>query len=153
MLVMTTPGERRLDRPPSERYQTPPEAEPVVAGSSGRAVSAGIAAGTGWILATVLLGGVLALSAGLLVVAGAAGRLIGLAIGWGAGPALAPRQRVSLVIAVVALAFVVGQLGLWAYAQAEGGVLAPLDYLGQTFGIVAPLQLVLAAVVGWWTAR
>lgn len=114
---------------------------------------AGIVAGVAWILATVLLGGVLALSAGLLVVAAAAGRLIGLAIGWGAGPALAPRRRVSLVVAVVVLAFVVGQLGLWAYAQLEGGVLAPLDYLGQTFGIVAPLQLILATVIGWWTAR
>ncbi len=153
MPVMTSPGERRLDRPPSERYRTPPEPESVVAGSTARAVMAGLAAGAGWVVATIVLGGVLALSAGLLVIAAGAGRLIGLAIGWGAGLAVAPGPRLGLMVGVVVVAFVLGQLGLWAYARLEGGVLAPIDYLGATFGLIAPLQLILAGAVGWWTAR
>ena len=48
---------------------------------------------------------------------------------------------------------VLGQVGLWLFARAEGGVLAPIDYLGQTFGPLVPVEVVLAAVVAWWRAR
>jgi hypothetical protein len=36
---------------------------------------------------------------------------------------------------------------------AEGGVLAPIEYLSQTFGPLVPIQLVIAGVAAWWTAR
>ena len=84
-----TPGERRLARPPSERYAD--EAAPGPAGEtptpgsgddrldgSGHRVGARIA--LGGVVLTVLLGGVMALSAGLLVLWGAAGYLIGQAV-------------------------------------------------------------------------
>jgi hypothetical protein len=59
------------------------------------------------------------------------------------------------VVAVVlaAIAVLAGQVGLWLYAQTEGGVLTLPDYLGQTFGVLVPLQLVIAVALAWWTAR
>jgi hypothetical protein len=153
MLVMGTPGERRLDKPPSERYRVAPEPEPVTRGSSARAIGGGAGAAGAWALLTILFGGILLITAGLLVLAGAAGRVIALAVAWGGGPALAADRRLALVLALVAAGFVLGQLGLWAYGRAEGGVLAPVDYLITTFGIVVPLQLAIALAVAWWTAR
>jgi hypothetical protein len=154
MPVMGTPGERRLDRPPSDRFRAPTDPAPEPArGSTPRAFGAGVAAGAAWGVVTVLLGGVLAVSAGLLVLAAAFGRLIGLAVRWGGGEAVPRRTRVGIVLGCIVVGFALGQLGLWAYARAEGGALAPLDYLAQTFGLVVPLQLVVAGVVGWWTAR
>jgi hypothetical protein len=102
---------------------------------------------------TVVFGGILLITAGLLVLAGAAGRLIALAVAWGGGPGLVAGTRMILVIGLVAAGFVLGQLGLWAYGRAEGGVLDPVDYLVTTFGIVVPLQLAIALFVAWWTAR
>ncbi len=101
----------------------------------------------------MLLGGVLALSAGLVVVAAAFGRLIGLATAWGGGAAISPRTRLLIVLAFIVDGFIVGQLGLWAFSQVEGGVLDPFAYLGETFGLLVPVQLVAALAVGWWTAR
>ena len=46
-----------------------------------------------------------------------------------------------LALGAVAL----GQLGLWQYGRTEGGVLGPLDYLGQVYG---PLVLVEFAAAG-----
>lgn len=153
MLAMGSPGERRLDRPPSDRYRTAVEPEAAPAGSMGRAVAAAALASAGWALATVLLGGVLALSAGLIVLAAAFGRVVGLATAWGGGPALSPRARVAVTLALIADGFILGQLGLWAYSRVEGGVLDPLAYLGETFGVLVPVQLVVAGLVGWRTAR
>ena len=51
------------------------------------------------------------------------------------------------------LAVVLGQLGLWLYARSVGGVLGPLDYLGETFGPLVPLEFAAAALTSWLTAR
>jgi hypothetical protein len=109
--------------------------------------------------ATVVLGGVFAMSAGLLVVAAATGYAVGLAMAAGAGAGGArgasakdPAMRwMPPILAVVGV--VLGQLGLWLFARTEGGVLSLPDYLGQTFGFVIPLQVLVAGVVAWWTAR
>jgi hypothetical protein len=153
MPVMGTPGERRLDRPPSDRFAAPPEAERPPSGSTLRAVGAGGGAAAAWAIATVLFGGGLTITAGLLVLAAAFGRLIALAVAWGGGAGLASGTRRALVVGLVVAGFVLGQLGIWAYGRAEGGVMAPLDYLLTTFGIVVPLQLGIALAVAWWTAR
>ena len=105
------------------------------------------------IVATILLGGVLAFSAGLLVVAAVTGRAIALAIQLGGGDAITPGMRVGLAIGLSVLALALGQLGLWWYAGTEGGVLGPIDYLGQAFGVLVPLQFVLAIGFAWWAAR
>lgn len=156
MLVMGMPGDRRLDRPPSDRYVAAPNADATVtapAGSNIRAVGAGVLAAAGWAVLSVVLGGGLAISAGLLVLAAAGGRIIAVATAWGGGSGLASRTRLALVVGLVIAGFALGQLGIWAYGRAEGGVLAPVDYLVTTFGVVVPLQLAVALAVGWWTAR
>lgn len=160
------PGERRLARPPSDRYRgegsgdgtASDGATDVRAGSAGRGIALGL--GTAVVAAAVIvgLGGVLAMSAGLLVVAAAAGYAIAVAVrlGDGAGrgePAGSVPARPVTASVLAILAVLLGQLGLWLFARSEGGVLAPLDYLGQTFGALVPIQLLLAAAVAWWTAR
>lgn len=158
MAVMTTgpdPGERRLSHPPSERYDAAPsdaQDEPVP-GSPGRAVAWGaLAAGAGAAL-TVLLGGVVAISVGLLVVWASAGNAVGLATRMGGGAALAAPRRTWLAVVLALVGVLVGQVGLWAYATSEGGVLPLVEYLATTFGVLVPLQALLAAGAAWWAAR
>lgn len=102
---------------------------------------------------TVLLGGVLGLSAGLLVVAGATGWAIGSAVRSLSGATLNRDLRTGIAIAIALIAFAVGQVGLWWYAGTEGGVLSLADYLGETFGPLVPAQAILASVLAWWAAR
>ena len=100
-----------------------------------------------------MLGGVLAISAGLLVIAVAIGYGVatGMLVGLGKNPVILWRWVPPVMLAVAAI--LLGQLGLWLYARTEGGVLGLPDYLAQTFGVLVPLQVVLAAVAAWWTAR
>ena len=44
-------------------------------------------------------------------------------------------------------------IGLWAYAQSEGGVLGPLDLLWQVYGGLVPFEFAVAAVLAWIGAR
>jgi len=154
-------GERRLDRAPSERYRSAPVAAPPTDHSAGapagtsaaRGVAFGVVvaiAGAGLI---VLLGGAMAVSAGLLVVAVAIGYGIALASVAGAGDTLSRPARSWFAAVIAGLALLVGQLGLWLFARTEGGVLPLVDYLGETFGVLVPLELLLAAGVAWWRAR
>ena len=164
-------GERRLERAPSERYGTAPGAgrpgasDPAVRAGAGpgeiaptRAASArGIAFGAVAALVgaalIVVFGGALAVSAGLLVVASAVGYAVGLATVIGAADTLPPGRRSLGAGGLAGLGVLLGQVGLWLFARAEGGVLGPLDYLGQTFGVLVPVEVLLAAVVAWWRAR
>ena len=153
-------GERRLDRAPSERYRSAPVAAPPVdpsAGAAGATAARGVAfgavvaiAGAGLI---VLLGGALAVSAGLLVAAAAIGYGVALAIVAGAGDTLSKPARSWIAAVLAALGLLVGQLGLWLFARSEGGVLPLVDYLAETFGVLVPLEVLLAAGVAWWRAR
>lgn len=152
-----SPGEQRLDRPPSDRYvdaSAGPEVEG--AGSRGLTPAQAIAAATGLALvgaaATVVLGGLLALSAGLLVVAAAAGRFIGLVLA-SLRATWSSTRRVIAAVTLTTAGFLVGQVGLWWFAGTEGGVLTLTDYLGQTFGALVPLQLVIGGGLAWWSAR
>ena len=164
------PGERRLARAPSERYgATPGNGTPPAPGRGGltppgasgeasraapsRGIAFGAIAGLLGAVLIVVFGGALAVSAGLLVVATAAGYAVGLATVIGAADTLPPSRRSSIAGALAGLGALLGQVGLWLYARAEGGVLPPIDYLGQTFGVLAPVEVVLAAVVAWWRAR
>lgn len=149
------PGERRLAHPPSDRYREaePPAAEENPGASPARGVAFGIVAAVAGAAAITLLGGILAVSSGLIVVAGATGWAVGVAAHVGAGGRLAERRGVWLAIGLALLAVVLGQAGLWAYARAEGGVLGPLDYLAETFGLLVPLELLAASIVAWASAR
>ena len=112
-----------------------------------------IAAAVTGAAAMTVLGGVLAVSAGLLVAAGASGWAVAVGLRAGAGQQLARGRRVRLALGLALVSVALGQLGLWLYALTEGGVLGPLDYLAQTFGLLVPLEFLVAWVVAWITAR
>jgi hypothetical protein len=97
-----------------------------------------------------ILAGVFAVDVGLVVVAVVVGRFVGLAV---RGGGLATRRRVSLAVTLALASVALGQVATWVYARSEGGVLGLLDYLGQTFGPLVPLELLLAAALAWWSAR
>jgi hypothetical protein len=150
------PGERRgakqLDRPPSDRYMASTVehvSTTLLTGAQSIAV-AGLFAVIG-ALAITFGGGLLAITAGLVVIA--------VAIGWGVGTVLAlgPGRRsgrttvLALVLAAGGVAL--GQVGLWLLARQEGGVLSLADYLAETFGFLVPLQFLAAAGAAWWRSR
>ncbi len=101
----------------------------------------------------VARGGPLAVSAGLLVVAAVLGRSVALALTVGAAGAVQAPSRTWLAVLIAVAGVLLGQLGLWLFGRTEGGVLGLTDYLGQTFGLLVPLQVGIAAVVAWWSAR
>jgi len=78
----------------------------------------------------VILGGVLAVTAGLIVAAGLIGWLVGLLV----------RPPVwAALIAVGAIAL--GLLGIWLFGRWEGGVLDPIEYFAEVQGFLVPLEL------------
>ena len=145
------PGERRLARPPSDRYRTSvPDRErgsaPPQGGARASSLGLGTLAALAGAAATVALGGVMAVSGGLLIVA--------VVTGYAIGSSVAGRSRAVWIAVTLAVAgILLGQVGLWLFARVEGGVLALPDYLGQTFGVLVPLEIVLGAAAAWWTAR
>lgn len=157
--LRTSPGERRrLAHPPSDRYPrdvVPPSAEPRVdpAASVARGVAIATLVAIAGAVAIVVIGGVMTLTAGLLVVAGSTGGSVGLALRWGAGGRLTRRRRIVIALGLAIGSVALGQSGLWQYARTEGGVLALLDYLGEVFGPLVPLQFASAATVAWLAAR
>jgi hypothetical protein len=150
-----TPGDRRrsLDRPPGERYAAPGSDEAPPPGRIGipGPVAAVLTALAGTAL-TVLLGGVLSLSAGLLLVAGGTGWLVGRAVA-ASGPGSRPASRVTLAVGLAVASVVLGHLGLWLFARSEGGALGFADYVAQTWGPLAVVQYVVAVVAGWLASR
>ena len=153
-------GERRLARPPSERYAAAGGAEPSAPpadtadrASPARAIAFGAVAAIVGAALIVVLGGAMAISAGLLVAAAAIGYAVGLATVAGAAATLTRPGRPGFAAVLAGLGIVLGQVGLWLFARTEGGVLPLIDYLGQTFGPLVPLELLLAVGVAWWRAR
>jgi hypothetical protein len=129
------PGEprQRLERAPGERYLRPGER---ATDEDGRldAVAWPLAVALGTVVGFVVLGGVMAVTAGLIVVAGFAGWLIG---------KLASPPVLAAVVALVAIA--AGFLAIWAFGRLEGGVLDPVEYLLEVEG---PVVVVLTFLVG-----
>lgn len=155
MTASPDPGERRLAHPPSERYESVPDvpAPAVAPGSPGRGLGWGAGAAAVGAVLTVLLGGVLAISAGLLVLWVSAGNAVGIATRIGGGAALPAPRRTWLAVALAIVGVAMGQVGLWWYATTEGGVLPLVEYLSTTFGVLVPLQALLAVGAAWWAAR
>ena len=152
------PGERRLARPPSDRYRAAAAREAAVAvpdpgASTARGAALALVAAIVGAGAIVLLGGRLSISAGLIIVAAAAGWAIATALRYGAGGHLAPRRRVAIAIALALGAVLLGQLGLWQSARAEGGVLDPVEFLLEVYGPLVPIELGAAAILAWLGAR
>lgn len=138
------PGERRLPRPPSDRYRSrPPEPEPAAPQAAARGPVLGVVAAIAGAAAITVLGGIATVTAGLVVVAAATG--------WATGAVLPGRSRAAVALALAGVAL--GQLGLWAYARSQGGVLGPLDLLWEVYGGLVPLEFAAAAILAWIAAR
>lgn len=120
------PGDRRpsLERPPGERYRP---AEPADDPGMARLdrVAWPIAVLLGTVIVFTILGGVMTLTAGLIVVAVFAGWLIGKLV-----------SPPPLAAAVGVVAVILGFLGIWAFGRIEGGVLDPVEYLAEVEGWV-----------------
>ena len=152
----TEPGERRLSRPPSDRYraaEAATAAAPEPTASAARGIAFAVVVAIGVALAITVLGGVLLVSAGLVVAGAAGGWAVAVALRLGAGSTILRPGRLWLAVGLALAAIALGQLGLWLFALSEGGVLPLADYLDQTFGPLVPLQLVAAAIAAAWTAR
>lgn len=148
---------RRLERPPSERYPAREAAGDGVEAPAPRSPIRGIVlaslVGMTGSAASIALFAIASISAGLLVVAALTGLFVAQALRAGGGATIAARLRRILAVATAVESVAVAQLGIWLYALSEGGALGLVDYLGQTFGPLVPLQFAIAAVVAWWSAR
>jgi hypothetical protein len=148
---------RRLDRAPGERYAEG-------GGRSGASRGAGSGRGRPSVIRAFLvedagalaffLLGLLDLGAGLLVVAAFIGWIVALALVWTGRDAIAvSRTRTWIAAMLGAWSIVAAILIDWVYALIQGGVLGPLDYVVQRYGIVALLSVVVAAGVAALRAR
>ena len=155
------PGERRLDRPPSDRYGVtdepavpPGSGEPGAAGqgSRPRALVSAIAAAAGGGLMITVAGGLLTMTAGLVVIAALLGWVVGALVGLGASASPDRQRRRVLAVGLAIGGVALGQVGLWLLARQEGGTLDPVAYLAEVFGALVPLELALAAGFAWWRA-
>ena len=154
------PGERRLAHPPSDRYRASEAAAAADAerkvdphASVARGVAVATAIAIAGAVAIVIVGGVLTFTDFLIVIAGFTGGGVGIALRWGAAEHLARRRRVAVALALALGAVALGQLGLWQYGLSEGGVLGPLDYLGQVYGPLVLVEFAAAGVVAWLAAQ
>lgn len=156
-----TPGERRLAHPPSDRYRAE-EARAAAAAEAARpdpnaSVARGLAIAAAiavvGAVAIVVIGGVLSVTTGLVVVAGATGLFVAYALQIGAAEHLTSRRRIAIAIVLTVVAIALGQLGIWQYARSEGGVLPLIDYLGEVFGLLVPVQFAAGVVAAWLVGR
>jgi hypothetical protein len=155
-------GSRRLAEAPSARYGPAgggPRSEPRTGSPSavGPLARASIVAIAGAVV-LLLVGAILASTAGLLFVAGLMGAGVGLVLARARVPdadgkaPLSPRAVTWLAIGLALASVVVAAIGTWLYALDEGGVLGPIDYLLTTFGPFVPGELVIAALTAAWGA-
>ncbi|MFI5262254.1 MAG: hypothetical protein ACHQZR_06860 [Candidatus Limnocylindrales bacterium] len=161
------PAARRLDRPPSERYPTPPPAPGLITPRLDLALLAGFGGVIAGALSWLVTGGVFDLGGGLLVVAVAVGWLVGGATAFGAWHGRPHRGagRIPLLAAGLGVpTWCVGTVLLYLYAEitlpgsaltlAERLASTPfLDWLAPQFTPLGPLEILLMAGVSWWSAR
>ncbi len=95
-----------------------------------------------------VLAGPLSVDTGLLVVGAAAGWVGGLAVKVGAARARVPAaagRRAVMAVALTLAASTVAWAAIWAWSHVQGGVLGPVDFLGQVYGLLVPAELAFAA--------
>lgn len=106
----------------------------------------------------LVVGAILASTAGLLFLAGLTGAGIGLVLSRAAVPRNearpVARRRIAWLAIAVSIAAVVGAaIATWLVARNEGGTLQLVDYLLETFGPFVPAEAVLAALAAAWGAN
>jgi len=149
------PGERRLARPPSDRYRAAESAStgPTRPVSPGRGLAFAAVVEIVGAVAITVLGGVVTMTGGLLAVAAVIGWATAWALRSGGGTTIGDRRRAYLALALAIAGIGLGQVGLWLYGRTEGGVLPLVEYLGETFGPLVPIQALIAGAVAWVVAR
>ena len=159
---------RQLDRAPGERYRgwTPPAgpggthadtargAAAATQGPQGSARRAVLAATS--VALVVAIGraviGQVDIGLGTLAIAAFAGWAIALALVWGA--AGSPIRRRALVAAVIAgLAIAAGLVLESLIARLGGGVLGPIEYINERYGLLGYVEVAVAAAVAAVRAR
>jgi len=159
------PAQRRLDRPPGERYAATEPA--VTAPSLGRAAVWGGLAAALVALAWGALSGFLGLDLGLLVLAVFGGWLIGAAVLHGArvGRPGRPETRFRVLAALLAaltwpaaqaVAWVLTRVALPASSLDLGGRLAATSYGGYVSNTFSPISLLAVGILllaAWLTTR
>ena len=159
------PGSRpgQLDRAPGERYRgvAPPAGRGAPAadapathgpqGSARRAVLAALSVGLVVAVARAVVGQV-DIGLGTLAIAAFAGWVVALAVVWGAAGAQVRRR--ALVAAVIAgLAIAAGLVLESLIARLAGGVLGPIDYVNERYGVLGYVEIAVAAAVAAIRAR
>ena len=157
---------RRLAQPPSVRYAQAGRGpdDPLASrrrGSSGPIVRA-LAIAVGGAALLFAVSGLLSTTVGVLFVAAVMGAGAGLTLAGLAVPARsAPTTQETAVarstvlraaVALAVAAVLVAAIATWLFARSEGGVLGLVDYLWETFGLLVPGEIVLAALGAAWGA-
>ena len=158
------PG-HRLPRPPSDRYAAGRAGGRGDGGAAGPVRSA-LAAPLALALvvsalgagALLVVGTILASTAGLLFTAGVTGAAIGLVLARATAPRGNARPATRRAVGWLAVALSIGAvavaaLATWLVARGEGGSLGLLDYLLTTFGPFIPGEAVVAAIAAAWGAN
>jgi hypothetical protein len=101
----------------------------------------------------VVLGGVFALHAGLVVVALFLGRFASIGVMSGAAGAGTRESRQAIALGLATGAVLLAQVGLWLWAGVEGGTLGLVDYLVQTYELLVPIQVLLAGGAAWLSTK
>jgi hypothetical protein len=125
----------------------------VRSGTPARGVTFAVIAEIGTAIAITVVGGVLAVTALLLVLGATGGWATAWALRTGAGASLPDGRRVTLAVVFAVGGVVLGAVGLWLYARTEGGVLPFPDYLDQVFGPLVQISAVFAAITAWLASR
>ncbi len=158
------PGmQRRLERPPSERYREAATA-PKAGGGSGAAIQAwrgslwaavfgGAAAGAAGVVIFTLAAGGLSFDVGLPIIALYVGWSVAEGVRFGGDQGVARRARIGLAVGLAVLALTVAEAATWAWARSQGGDLPILEHLWTTYGPLLAVQYAAAVVAALWTAR
>jgi hypothetical protein len=129
------PGDRRplLERPPGDRYVARASAEGQGAGRLDP-ILVPVALVLGGAIGFVILGGILGVTAGLVIPSAF--------LGWLTGRLVSPPGRAAIVgLAAIAI----GLLAVWLFGRMEGGVMDPIAYLAEVEG---PIVVVLSLLAG-----
>ncbi len=123
---------------------------PAVAARRGdRSLRYGIVGAVAGAAILFVLAGPLSVDTGLLIVGAAVGWGIGMAVRTGAAMARdasgSAGRRLALAVALACAACVAAWAGAWAWSHLQGGVLGPLDFLAQVYGLLIPAQLAFTA--------
>jgi len=111
-------------------------------GGAGTAVLLGLVAAGMGAAVHVAIAVLLLATGGLLVVAATLGFVVGAVVRYGAGSRVGTGARRGLGMGLAMAAVAVALAANWALS---GAYLGPIDFLGQVYGLLVPLQVVAAA--------